>query len=159
MGSLFSIRHCSDALEDFESLARIDSKVYRTMQQQPWTCEQFQAEFQKPYSQILVLSDDETDQILIGYIVFWILEQKVEILNLAVDPEYRAEGFGQKLLRAALKLGAMQQCKKAMLDVRKSNLPAIQLYQKVGFSIARIQKNFYSNGEDALQMSCPLNAE
>jgi ribosomal-protein-alanine N-acetyltransferase len=40
-----------------------------------------------------------------------------------------------------------------VLEVRKSNLPAIQLYQSLQFVITHVRKSFYSDGEDAYQMA------
>jgi ribosomal-protein-alanine N-acetyltransferase len=80
-----------------------------------------------------------------------------EILNVAIDLPYRGLGFAEKLIRtvvtAVMKLGL----KRVILDVRKSNLPAIHLYQKVGFNIVHVRKSFYSNGEDAYQMVLNFN--
>ena len=64
-----------------------------------------------------------------------------ELLNLAVDPAYRSQGIGQRLLEAALEPtpGAVH------LEVRESNVAAIGLYEKVGFYVTGRRKAYYQN--------------
>ena len=40
--------------------------------------------------------------------------------------------------------------KKIFLEVRKSNIPAINAYKKAGFNQISVRKKYYSDGEDAL---------
>ena len=104
-----------------------------------------------------MLSDDQTDELVVGYIVYWLMLEECEILNLAVDLPYRGLGFAEKLVRSVVSASMKLGLKRVLLDVRKSNLPAIHLYQKVGFTVSHIRKSFYSNGEDAYQMSISLS--
>ena len=147
----FSIR--SATFEDLSSLVRIENQVHIS----PWSEEHFQSELEKPYSRILLLSDDQTDELVAGYIVYWLMLEECEILNLAVDLPYRGLGFAEKLVRSVVSASMKLGLKRVLLDVRKSNLPAIHLYQKVGFTVSHIRKSFYSNGEDAYQMSISLS--
>jgi ribosomal-protein-alanine N-acetyltransferase len=40
---------------------------------------------------------------------------------------------------------------RATLEVRRSNLPAISLYERMGFELAGVRRNYYTNpDEDAL---------
>lgn len=147
----FSLR--SATFDDLSSLVKIENQVHIS----PWSEENFQAELEKPYSHILLLSDDDTDQIIAGYIVYWLMMEECEILNLAVDLPFRGLGYAERLVRAVVSTSIKMSLKRLILDVRKSNLSAIHLYQKVGFRISHIRKGFYSNGEDAYQMSIDLS--
>ncbi|MCX6624861.1 MAG: ribosomal protein S18-alanine N-acetyltransferase, partial [Acidobacteria bacterium] len=64
-----------------------------------------------------------------------------EVLNLAIDPEQRRLGIASELMRHAMKRlpGEM------FLEVRESNLPARNLYRKLGFEEAGLRKNYYQN--------------
>jgi ribosomal-protein-alanine N-acetyltransferase len=141
--------------DDLPRIVAIEAQV----QKAPWSFDSFQAEFVKPFSSFWVLTDDETDEQVHGYIVFWILDGECRILTVAVGVESRGMGYGKRLLRAALQEGARSNARKAVLEVRRSNNPAIQLYQSLGFMIQRIQKAFYSNGEDAYVMEVSLEAD
>lgn len=74
------------------------------------------------------------------------------ILNIAVDPAFRGQGLGKRLLEYALqycrRLGADQ----VELEVRTDNEIAIALYQKYGFEVRELLPCYYSNGEDAFLM-------
>ena len=147
----FSLRPVAE--DDFLKILEIEQKVHVA----PWTEKHFRGEAEKPYSQILVMTDDETDEQIAGYIVFWLMFEECQILNVAVDIPHRSRGFAKIMVRKAVALAAEKEVKKVLLDVRKSNLPAIQLYQSLGFTITQVSKAFYSNGEDAYQMTLHLN--
>jgi ribosomal-protein-alanine N-acetyltransferase len=139
--------------DDLPALLEIESQSHFS----PWTRAHFEAEMAKPYARVLVLTDDETDTQVSGFIVSWLLLDEAQILNVAVRLSARGLGYGQFLVRQVVKEALAAGKRKVVLDVRKSNLPAIQLYQKVGFLISRVQKGFYaSNGEDAYAMELPL---
>ncbi len=67
-----------------------------------------------------------------------VAENEFEILNLAVAPEYRRQGLGSALLKAAgILRGAW------FLEVRASNLAAQEFYRKCGFTVAGNRKRYY----------------
>ena len=142
-------------LDDLPQLVRIEAAVHVA----PWSEAGFKGELEKPYSHTLVMTDEETDQIIAAYVVFWTIGEGAHILNVAVDLPYRGLGFAQRLIRKVADLALRQSLKTVVLDVRKSNLAAIQLYQKLGFTIQTVRKKFYSNGEDAYGMSLDLTSE
>lgn len=125
----------------------------------PWNQDHFKMELEKPYSHFLVLTDDDTDSKIFGYIVYWLMFDECQILNVVVDLPYRGQGHGKRLMRQAVSAASRKGIKKVTLDVRKSNLSAIQLYQGLGFVITQIRKSFYSNGEDAYQMLIELDGD
>lgn len=137
---------------DLDSILAIEARCHVA----PWTRQHFEAELAKPYSRMWVLTDDETDQQVYGYVVFWDMGESYEILNVVVDLPHRGIGLGRKIVQSvaneALRAGATR----LILDVRKSNLPAVALYQRIGFTITQIRKGFYSNGEDAYHMTLAL---
>jgi ribosomal-protein-alanine N-acetyltransferase len=141
--------------DDFPSILKIE----RASHPAPWTETNFRAEMDKPYSRFLVLTDDETDELVAGYVVFWQLFDECQVLNVSVAPELRRRGLARQMLRRAISLATTGGSKRVTLDVRKSNQAAIQLYQALGFSIVHLRKGFYSDGEDAYQMSLSLTEE
>ena len=141
-----------------EDLAKV-LEIERQVHVAPWTEEHFLAELTKPYSHFLVLTDDETDLEVAGYIVFWTLFDEGQIMNVVVGTRFRGLGLAKTMIRKAASIAEKKGLKQIVLEVRKSNLPAVQLYQKLNFSITHIRKGFYSNGEDAYQMTLPLQGE
>ncbi len=68
------------------------------------------------------------------------------IVTLGVLPEYRRKGIGQALLRQCERL---LNSRRIRLCVRKSNLPALKLYQQEGYVVFTTWANYYHGGEDA----------
>ena len=73
-----------------------------------------------------------------------------------MDINYRRIGLGEDLLEQILYASQTLGCLRIFLEVRKSNLTAISLYQKRGFKKLSIRKNYYKldkSREDAIVMS------
>ena len=149
----YSLRPATE--DDLEKILEIELKVHRA----PWTLEHFKTELSKPQSTVWVLTDDETDEQVAAYVVFWKLFENAEILNIAVDPALQRRGFAKAVLQAVVKDLVRQDIKKLNLEVRKSNLAAIALYQAAGLTVSQVRKNFYSDGEDAYAMSLSLEED
>ncbi len=121
-----------------------------------WTSSQFIQELNNPYSQVLVLTDDETDEMRVGYIVFWTLPDEIHILNIAVDLDWRGLGLGKKLMFSAINEAHRKKVKQVYLEVRSGNQGARGLYRGLGFQEMPLKKQYYSDGEDAIPMILPL---
>lgn len=79
----------------------------------------------------------------IGYVGSYSVCGECYITNIAVLPEYRKRGIGEKLLSALIENCRKENCTFLTLEVRKSNMPAISLYEKLGFERAGERKDFY----------------
>ncbi len=141
--------------EDLPKILDVECRAHVS----PWTQTHFQTELTKPYSTFWVLTDDETDSQILGYIIFWFMFDECQILNLAVDLGFRGLGFAKYMMSSCVQLAVRKGLSRVVLEVRKSNLAAIQLYQNLGFTIRQLRKEFYSNGEDAYQMTLDLGPE
>jgi ribosomal-protein-alanine N-acetyltransferase len=113
----------------------------------PWTKASFVHELQSPHSRLTVA---ERAGVVVGYICCWHVADEVQILNVAVHPGHRRQGIADFLLRSALAVGRQQGAQSANLEVRRSNLSAIQLYKKFGFREVAVRRGYYADGEDAL---------
>jgi ribosomal protein S18 acetylase RimI-like enzyme len=58
---------------------------------------------------------------------------EVGVVALTVTAAYRRRGLGETLLRALLSAAAATGPRQVWLSVRPDNLPAVQLYRKLGF--------------------------
>jgi len=84
----------------------------------------------------------------------WLMVDEGHIITFAVDPVWRRQRIGERLLLAFLDLAADRGAQEATLEVRLSNLPARRLYEKYGFRPVGLRPRYYSdNGEDALIMT------
>ncbi len=138
--------------EDLSQVLVIEQLCYASPGYTPWTKSHFEAELNKAYARLLVLTDDETDTLVLGYVVYWIQAEGASLLNLCVHPDWRGLGFGSKLLQGMIREIVRDEIPKISLEVRESNASARTLYARAGFKVTGTRKNFYSNGESAITM-------
>ncbi|MDY6407866.1 MAG: ribosomal protein S18-alanine N-acetyltransferase [Pseudomonadota bacterium] len=80
---------------------------------------------------------------------------EMEIISIGVLPKYRKMHLGSNLMAELIKFAKMRGVKKIFLEVSIQNQPAINLYQKFGFTQTGIRKNYYHTEDgliDALNM-------
>jgi len=118
-----------------------------------WNEQGFYREFNLDYSKKWVGLEDGK---VIVYAIFWCHDNEGFMMTFAVHPDYRSKGVAINFLTDVFKLLKAQNINYIELDVRKSNLPAINLYTKLGFKIDRERPSFYSDGENAFVMSKEL---
>ena len=99
----------------------------------------------------------EVDASLVAYISLYHNPDELEILNLAVAPEWRGYGCGTRLLRLVLRMAAKKGIRRAVLEVRSDNIPALALYKGQGFTQIGCRRGYYhDSGEDALVLELSL---
>jgi ribosomal-protein-alanine N-acetyltransferase len=123
---------------------------------QPWTEENFRAEFRRRVTLPLGLKRGKA---LAGQCFFWLFPPDLHLLNLAVTPACRRLGLGRRLLAAMMTLGRRAGAAKVYLEVRPTNEAALTLYRDFGFQLDYRRPNYYENGEDAFLMTAPLADE
>jgi len=116
----------------------------------PWTRQMFLWELQNVgVSYGYVLRTPEWP--VAAFCTIWLVMDEVHINNVAVRPECRGGGVGRTLLEFVLGLAAGLGARRATLEVRRSNGAALKLYERLGFKVAGLRKNYYANPvEDAL---------
>ena len=100
----------------------------------------------------LVLVAEENGEI-IGFCMASLISESVgHLMVLYAKPEFRRRGIGRKLLQEILKrLMANYKVKEVVLEVRKSNTAAINLYRSFGFFPVSLLPNYYED-EDGILM-------
>lgn len=99
----------------------------------------------------------EGEKRIAGFLVVRQALDEIEILNLAVHPEFRRQGIASKLLSTALQKACEQGAAKAYLEVRVSNDPAIAFYKVHGFRALGRRTRYYPDPcEDALVLALQL---
>ena len=80
-----------------------------------------------------------------------------QVTNIATHPAYRRRGLAATVLTALLDEARTRRLSFVTLEVRESNVPAIALYEKLGFKVVGKRPRFYTEPvEGALIMQCDL---
>jgi ribosomal-protein-alanine N-acetyltransferase len=136
--------------EHIEQVLEIERASFPT----PWTENMFLKELSSPLSYpFLVTRSEAQGDVVVSYIIFWMLMEEVHILNLATHTDYRRLGLAHSLLNFSLDFTYERGGIVYFLEVRRGNQAAIDLYRKVGFASWRVRRNYYADtGEDAIIM-------
>lgn len=134
-------------LSDLDAICILEQKCFKT----PWDRSSFEKELtENRLAHYLVV---ELDGSVVGYGGMWFILDEAHITNIAIDPECRNRGLGQVLIENMIKLGSANGIQYYTLEVRTSNIKAINLYKKMGFVDKGIRPKYYTDtGEDAMIM-------
>lgn len=119
-----------------------------------WSRALFESELSSSIAHYILAFRGDT---LVGYCGIQAVAGEGSITNVAVHPDYRKQGIASALLEKIIGLSQDKQLDFITLEVRESNINAINLYTKFGFELAGKRKNYYSdNHEAALLMTRQL---
>jgi ribosomal-protein-alanine N-acetyltransferase len=136
---------------DIDAVLGIERSIYAF----PWTPGNFNDCLVEGYRCHVLIEDDK----LIGYGVQMLVTDEVHLLNLTVASDFQKKGVGRALLNFLIADALEQQANKMILEVRRTNLAAIFLYESSGFDQIGLRKNYYPahlGREDAIVMEMLL---
>lgn len=119
---------------------------------EPWPAKSFSYELSTNYSICLVAVDDF--DLVLAEIVVWVIVDEAHIATIAVHPDHQRRGIASALLTEALMLAMERGASTSLLEVRPSNTAALKLYQRFGYEVVGVRKEYYQdNKEDALLLN------
>jgi ribosomal-protein-alanine N-acetyltransferase len=99
----------------------------------------------------------ESDGRVVGFLIARYVLEEIEILNLAVHPDFRRCGAGSLLLSEALDRFSRKAATKVFLEVRESNVAATSFYSRHNFTVAGRRPRYYAAPpEDALMLALEI---
>ena len=114
----------------------------------PWSEKSIASELVNDLAFWLVALEGET---VAGYVGSQTVMGESDMMNIAVHPDFRRQGIAEALVETLITELREQGSRCLTLEVRSSNDPAKQLYQKLGFIQIGKRPNYYFNPrEDAL---------
>ncbi len=81
----------------------------------------------------------------LGIIKF--VKPEAEIITIAVDPQFRNQRYGSKLLNRLISIAKKEKINEIFLEVSINNSVAKKLYQNAGFCQIGHRKNYYRLNE------------
>jgi len=84
------------------------------------------------------------------------IAKRGHVISIAVLPEHRRKGIGTALMKEAMAGMRVYRAKECYLEVRVTNTPGVNLYEKLGFDASKVVHGYYADGEDAYIMSLKL---
>jgi [ribosomal protein S18]-alanine N-acetyltransferase len=137
--------------EHIEKVLEIEKRSFIT----PWTKKMINETLSSSISMSFVI---EETSLFLGYIMLYSVLDEAHILNLAINPDYRGRGYASQLIRHVTGYCGKMGISDFFLEVRDSNIKAINLYRMFGFKVIGKRKGYYTDThEDALVMQLSLH--
>ena len=144
--------------DELEPILAIEQRSFR----RPWGRLSFEGELACQNSGNYVVKSDPngTGEQVVAYAFFRRASDELHLLKIAVSPAWRENGIATRLLERCFANSAKQGATSVHLEVRPSNIAAIELYLKLGFeTIGRRHKYYTDTQEDAVLMIKNLKEE
>ncbi len=122
--------------EDVPQVAQLELENFS----EPWSEAQLYELLERPEYCYLVAVEGG---IVLGYAGMVVVGEEGQITNIATAKAARRRGIGTVLLEQLIAEGERRGAGAFSLEVRDSNVPAIALYERMGFQLAGVRKNFY----------------
>ena len=117
-----------------------------------WRAHEYEQLAADPRGLLLVaVCEDRLLPEIVGFSALYRVDGEAELWNIAVAPTHRRRGIGRALLREAFERLADAGAHRVFLEVRESNLTAVEMYHSLGFVPLSRRKDYYLHPkEDAL---------
>jgi ribosomal-protein-alanine N-acetyltransferase len=134
--------------EDFEALFDLEKLCFK---EETFNKSQLRYLLLKARSLVLVASIDGR---IIGSMIVLLRNtiSHARIYSLNVHPDFRRKGMASQLMDTSLEFLKNRGYKKLTLEVGITNKAAQNLYLSKGFSVDKVLKKYYKNGDDALHL-------
>ncbi|MBR1680381.1 ribosomal protein S18-alanine N-acetyltransferase [bacterium] len=144
----FSVKISPMKKEDLDGILVVEEASYG---EHHWSKDSFYSELTNNLAKYFCAFDENNN--LLGYAGSWLVIDEGHVTTIAVDPKHRGKKIGEALLTTIFDTCYKNMVKYLTLEVRVSNTPAINLYEKYNFKSLGTRKGYYqNNNEDALIM-------
>jgi ribosomal-protein-alanine N-acetyltransferase len=90
---------------------------------------------------------------VVGFMVYELHKEKLHLLDLVVDPEYRQRGVGRQMVERLVDKLTQQRRHSLDLVVEERNVDAQKFLKACGFKATRVEKEYFDDtGDDAYHM-------
>jgi [ribosomal protein S18]-alanine N-acetyltransferase len=122
----------------------------------PWVRQAFTDELLRSWAHLELLRAPSMGRV-VGFCNYWLVADELNILNIAVHPDFRKQGYASVLVQHIVDVARERKARVVSLEVRVSNHAARSLYRKFGFCEVGTRPKYYAdNGEDAVLMDLEM---
>lgn len=93
----------------------------------------------------------------IAFLLAWAVADELHLIHIATHPDDRRKGAARALMHTLVDHAVENRSRLVLLEVRRTNRPAIRLYRSFGFSAIGLRRRYYADGEDAIEMMLVLD--
>ncbi len=134
-------------IEDLEKISIIEKESNPI----PWSPKSLGSEISGK-NQFWVVTDDETDEKIFGFLIFSAVGEEAHVLEIAVGVPFKRQGLGRYIIQRMISFALRKGHDSIYLEVRSENEEAIKFYQSLGFVVIHRKSKYYSDGADAFSM-------
>ena len=132
--------------DDIVAIDEIEQHSFKS----PWSKATFEGELLREWARIDV---GRIGSRIVCFCNYWLVTTELHVLAIATHPDFRGRKLGTEMLAHVLDVALAAHCTLATLEVRRSNKPAIAMYERAGFKTVHVRAKYYQDdGEDALVM-------
>ena len=129
--------------EDVDAVVALEAEAFTN----PWSRETLERELrQSDVTRVYVLR--AMGKRVAAFCACWLIFDELHINTVAVDPALRRQGLAVRLMEHVLADAARHGAGHATLEVRRSNGPALRLYQRLGFTVEAVRPRYYTSPEE-----------
>lgn len=128
---------------DAKEITAIDNLIF----EDKWSADAYSRECKNNKIFVAKLLDK-----IIGFIDLEIVADEMNIVKVGVLPDYRRNRVAIQLINHALEYAKQNNIASVGLEVSSNNIPAQNLYKKMGFESTRVRKQYYKDHSDGIEM-------
>lgn len=129
--------------QDLDAVAALEAESFTN----PWTRDMLAEELNRSdVARVYVLRS--STRRVVAFCACWVIVDELHINTVAVDPASRRQGLATLLLQHVLADTAAGGAHSATLEVRRSNEPALRLYEGLGFAVEAVRTSYYRQPEE-----------
>jgi ribosomal-protein-alanine N-acetyltransferase len=94
--------------------------------------------------EFLVLVTNDAQETVVGFAEFYCVLDEFHLLNFAILQRWQRQGAATFFIAELLRMLRERNCVQCLLEVRRSNVPAVRLYEKAGFVPSGMRAGYYA---------------
>lgn len=140
---------------DVDAIAALELEAFPD---DAWTPEYLQVAIDGKMPTVRILVAVEDAGTIVGHALVSVVYEIAELQRIATAEKQRRRGIGGSLLAASIDLARSEGAERLLLEVRESNVAAIEFYHQAGFVEIDRRERYYRDGATGIVLAFDLVA-